>query len=51
VIAKAADIQKSISEGATSFLTTEYYYLGIFMVRSTSRGQRQPEIAAGGART
>ncbi|GIL74438.1 hypothetical protein Vretimale_2132 [Volvox reticuliferus] len=32
VVAKAADIQKSISEGASSFLATEYYYLGIFMV-------------------
>ncbi len=33
VVAKAADIQKSIAEGASSFLATEYYYLGIFMVR------------------
>lgn len=33
IVAKAADIQKSISEGASSFLATEYYYLGIFMVR------------------
>nr|CAC44451.1 proton-translocating inorganic pyrophosphatase [Chlamydomonas reinhardtii] len=32
IVAKAADIQKSISEGASSFLATEYYYLGIFMV-------------------
>ncbi|GFR45263.1 hypothetical protein Agub_g6369 [Astrephomene gubernaculifera] len=32
VVSRAADIQKSISEGASSFLATEYYYLGIFMV-------------------
>ncbi|KAH0783083.1 hypothetical protein KY290_002681 [Solanum tuberosum] len=31
VVAKCADIQKAISEGATSFLFTEYKYLGIFM--------------------
>lgn len=32
VVAKAADIQKSIDEGATAFLATEYYYLSIFIV-------------------
>lgn len=32
VVAKCADIQKAISQGATSFLFTEYKYLGIFMV-------------------
>uniref|UniRef100_A0A7S2QSI6 H(+)-exporting diphosphatase n=1 Tax=Chlamydomonas chlamydogama TaxID=225041 RepID=A0A7S2QSI6_9CHLO len=32
VVAKAADIQGAISEGASSFLFTEYRYLGIFMV-------------------
>lgn len=37
VVAKAADIQKSIDEGATAFLATEYYYLSIFMVRGEGR--------------
>ncbi|KAJ8572805.1 hypothetical protein K7X08_009316 [Anisodus acutangulus] len=32
VVAKCAEIQKAISEGATSFPFTEYKYLGIFMV-------------------
>jgi hypothetical protein len=32
VIQKAADIQDAISEGANSFLFTEYKYLGVFMV-------------------
>lgn len=31
---KAADLQTAISEGATSFLFTEYKYVGIFMVRA-----------------
>ncbi|GAX84433.1 hypothetical protein CEUSTIGMA_g11853.t1 [Chlamydomonas eustigma] len=31
VIAKAAEIQDAISEGAVSFLTTEYKYMGVFM--------------------
>jgi len=31
VIAKAADIQNAVSEGANSFLFTEYKYMGIFM--------------------
>ena len=30
---KAADLQAAISEGANSFLFTEYYYVSIFMVR------------------
>lgn len=33
VIQKAADIQNAISEGASSFLATEYKYLSVFMVR------------------
>jgi Na+/H+-translocating membrane pyrophosphatase len=33
VVQKAADIQEAISEGANSFLFTEYKYLGVFMVR------------------
>ncbi len=33
VVQKAADIQDAISEGANSFLFTEYKYLGVFMVR------------------
>lgn len=32
VLQKCADIQDHISEGATSFLITEYKYMGIFMV-------------------
>jgi inorganic pyrophosphatase len=32
VVQKAADIQEAISEGANSFLFTEYRYLGVFMV-------------------
>ncbi|KAF3450912.1 hypothetical protein FNV43_RR07001 [Rhamnella rubrinervis] len=32
VVAKCADIQNAISEGATSFLFTEYQYVGVFMV-------------------
>lgn len=32
VVAKAAEIQEAISEGATSFLMTEYRYIGVFMV-------------------
>ncbi|KAK9280744.1 hypothetical protein L1049_003632 [Liquidambar formosana] len=32
VVAKCAEIQSAISEGATSFLLTEYQYVGIFMV-------------------
>lgn len=31
---KAADIQEAISEGAVSFLMTEYKYMAVFMVRS-----------------
>ncbi|XP_028776411.1 pyrophosphate-energized vacuolar membrane proton pump [Neltuma alba] len=31
VVVKCADIQSAISEGATSFLFTEYQYVGIFM--------------------
>ncbi|KAL8136068.1 hypothetical protein AgCh_010604 [Apium graveolens] len=32
VIMKCADIQNAISQGATSFLYTEYQYVGVFMV-------------------
>ncbi|KAE8698354.1 Pyrophosphate-energized vacuolar membrane proton pump [Hibiscus syriacus] len=32
VVRKRADIQNAISEGATSFLFTEYQYIGVFMV-------------------
>ncbi|KAG6718890.1 hypothetical protein I3842_04G175400 [Carya illinoinensis] len=32
VVLKCADIQSAIAEGATSFLFTEYKYVGIFMV-------------------
>ncbi|KAG6413022.1 hypothetical protein SASPL_125719 [Salvia splendens] len=32
VVRKCADIQAAISEGATSFLVTEYQYVGIFMI-------------------
>uniref|UniRef100_A0A804IEE2 H(+)-exporting diphosphatase n=1 Tax=Musa acuminata subsp. malaccensis TaxID=214687 RepID=A0A804IEE2_MUSAM len=32
VVVKCAEIQSAISEGATSFLFTEYQYVGIFMV-------------------
>ncbi|CAL9173835.1 unnamed protein product [Musa hybrid cultivar] len=32
VVVKCAEIQSAISEGATSFLFTEYQYIGIFMV-------------------
>ncbi|KAK3411077.1 pyrophosphate-energized vacuolar membrane proton pump 1 isoform X1 [Eucalyptus grandis] len=32
VVAKCAEIQSAISEGATSFLFTEYQYVGVFMV-------------------
>ncbi|KAE8714679.1 Pyrophosphate-energized vacuolar membrane proton pump 1 [Hibiscus syriacus] len=32
VVTKCAEIQNAISEGATSFLFTEYQYVGIFMI-------------------
>eukprot|EP00798_Chlamydomonas_sp_ICE-L_P021208 gene21208-28116_t len=31
-VAKAAEIQEAIQEGSISFLTTEYKYMGVFMV-------------------
>lgn len=34
---KAADLQAAISEGANSFLFTEYKYVSIFMVREAGR--------------
>lgn len=36
IVQKAADLQDAISEGATSFLITEYKYMGVFMVRIKS---------------
>ena len=36
VLQKCADIQEHISEGATSFLLTEYKYMAVFMVRLSS---------------
>ena len=36
IVQKAADLQDAISEGATSFLITEYKYMGVFMVRIRS---------------
>ena len=33
IVGKAADLMDAISEGATSFLITEYKYMGVFMVR------------------
>lgn len=39
VVQKAADIQDAISEGANSFLFTEYRYLGVFMVRGACAPQ------------
>lgn len=38
VVQKAADIQDAISEGANSFLWTEYKYLGVFMVSLRGAG-------------
>ncbi|KAI6689889.1 hypothetical protein NL676_026717 [Syzygium grande] len=32
VVSRCADIQSAISEGATSFLFTEYQYVGVFMI-------------------
>ena len=37
VLQKAADLQEAISEGATSFLLTEFKYMGVFMVSSSPR--------------
>lgn len=34
VVTAATDIQSAISEGANSFLITEYRYLAVFMVRT-----------------
>ena len=36
IVQKAADLQDAISEGANSFLITEYKYMGVFMVGSPS---------------
>lgn len=33
ILQKCADIQEHISEGSIAFLTTEYKYMGVFMVR------------------
>lgn len=32
IVQKVADLQDAISEGANSFLITEYKYMGVFMV-------------------
>jgi Na+/H+-translocating membrane pyrophosphatase len=32
VVAKAAEIQEAIQDGASAFCTTEYKYMGVFMV-------------------
>lgn len=45
IVQKAADLQEAISEGATSFLLTEYKYMGVFMVCH----QYLPNNACGGA--
>jgi inorganic pyrophosphatase len=42
VVQKAADIQDAISEGANSFLFTEYKYMGIFMVGCRSQDLNCP---------
>lgn len=34
IMQKAAEIQEAISEGAVSFLMTEYKYMAVFMVRA-----------------
>lgn len=34
IVQKVADLQDAISEGANSFLITEYKYMGVFMVCS-----------------
>ncbi len=36
VVAKAAEIQHSISEGAKAFLMTEYKYMGVFGVSEST---------------
>lgn len=38
---KAAEIQEAISEGAISFLMTEYKYMAVFMVRNGFTGRRR----------
>ena len=42
VLQKAADLQEAISEGATSFLLTEFKYMGVFMVSSVTPSARCP---------
>ena len=37
VLQKVADLQEAISEGATSFLLTEFKYIGVFMVSLSPR--------------
>ncbi len=37
VLQKVADLQEAISEGATSFLLTEFKYMGVFMVSLSPR--------------
>ena len=40
IMQKAADIQEAISEGAVSFLMTEYKYMAVFMVRPLASSSR-----------
>jgi len=42
VVTAAADIQDAISQGANSFLITEYRYLSVFMVRRLTNAPRWP---------
>ena len=42
VVQKVADLQEAISEGATSFLITEYKYMGVFMVRGGAITEEAP---------
>lgn len=39
MVAKAAEIQQAISEGARAFLMTEYKYMGIFGVSQKRCGR------------
>lgn len=48
VVQKAADIQEAISEGANSFLFTEYRYMGVFMVSVWGQGaSSRIDVASG----
>jgi hypothetical protein len=45
IVQTAAQLQEAISEGATSFLITEYKYMGVFMVRHRVTGYVLLQIA------